>query len=542
MASRSPVVGGVLSRSLAGGLSPGELTALVAPVSRASAQCEGIARLLTVPKGGPLVLEGVHRLLLRALHAPGVVELVVLLPKGNGKTTVMALATIVHLLTTPNAQAFIGAAEKEQADEMYAFTAHFASCDPEIEAALLVRDGTRQLRRRVDRGYARVLASDKTRAGGTKQGFNPSLFLCDELHAHLNRSLYDAGVSGVQKAHPLGSAKMGTISTAGHDPQSPLGERRAQLRRDCQASGVFVEGLHVTDDGGLCDEGPGRLTVAVSESGRTVLLEWACRGEDHPAGADDLTDDATVKLASPASFVTVESLRSARESLEPWTFARYRANVWTLGHKSWLPAGAWTAAVRPGVELSASDPTALFVDMGRYSDSAAVVAVQTPAEGPRVTRALLIEESGGPDRPVDYELVKAAVRDACVALEVVAVGYDPKYFDQAAQELADENVPMELWPQSNERMGRAVPRLRRAIIASSGRDNGERAVVHAGDDHRFDRQVVAGRTKDLGEDAFKIVKPSEVVHIDAGVALAGAHELAVLETGTGSRARIEVWA
>ena len=506
-------------------MKPRELTQLVAPRSAASDRCEALSELLTLPQGGPLVMAGHVRLILRALHRPGGVELVAILPKGNWKTTTLGLATVEHLLVTPHAQAFIAADGKEQADEMYSFASHFAECDDEISGELLVRDGTREIRCARDRGKAKVLAADKSRAGGKKQAFNPTLFLCDELQAHENSAIYVAGRSGVFKR----GGRMGTISTAGHDATGILGQRLAQIVKSAQQDGIYVEDLHVTDDGALSDDGPGRLAVAVSPSGRTVLLSWACRGEGHPQGPDDLSSNAIVQLANPAPSVTDESLDDARESLAEWDFARYRACVWTRGFRSWLPSGAWGAAVRKGVDLEPDgEPVFLKIDMARYSDTAALVAVQRQGEM-LVAKALLIENSGGPDRPVDYELVKQAIRDANRDLPVEAVAFDPKYFDQAAEELEAEGVPMVLFPQSNERMGEAWPELRRLILRAALPDGetDDLYLVHAGGDPRFDSQVVSGRTKDLGENAFKVLKPAEHVHIDAGVALAGAAWLAV---------------
>jgi phage terminase large subunit-like protein len=54
------------------------------------------------------------------------VELLVLLPKGNYKTTLFAALAVFHTLTVQNANCFIGAADKLQADEMYRFASHFA--------------------------------------------------------------------------------------------------------------------------------------------------------------------------------------------------------------------------------------------------------------------------------------------------------------------------------------------------------------------------------------------------------------------------------
>lgn len=490
----------------------------MAPVSAAADRCEAIAGLLSMPEGGPVLVEGHHRLILRTLHAPGRVEVIVLLPKGNGKTTIFGVAGTEHLLTTPNAQCFVGASDTAQADEMYRFMSHFSECEEELAEHFALRTGTREIRCTRDRGFAKVLASDSSRAGGKRQAFNPTLFLCDELHGHENPNLYVAGRSGVFKR----GGRMGTLSTAGHDLESVLGRRREKLLNAEATGGIVVRDLHVTPDGRLSDAGEGRLTVAVEASGNTVLLEWACRDDQHPEGPDDLTDSRLVKLASPASFASVASIDDAREALEPWVFARYRANVWTLGSQSWLPPGACSrCATDTETALEDGAATVLAVDMARYSDCAAVVAAQ--AHDDRVLEPVFFEQSGGENHPVDYEAVKQAIRDACDRFEVLAIGYDPKYFDQSASELEREGFPMEKFAQSNERMSPAWKDLRRRIINRDCRLAGG-----AAGEQTYMRHMTAGKAVELGQEDFVVRKPSKHVKIDLAVATAMADKLADL--------------
>ena len=256
----------------------------------------------------------------------------------------------------------------------------------------------------------------------------------------------------------------------------------------------------------------GRLTICESPSGRTAMLEWACLPDD------DLTDPAVVKRANPASFVTLASIEDAREApgITPWQFARYRANVWTLGFKSWLPATAWDDLAEPTLTLIEGAPLFAAVDMARYRDCAAVTVVQ-PREGAADAVKAEIWKSGGEDDPIDYELVKAHLRELDGRFRLLAVGFDPKYFDQAAAELAAEGLPMIKFSQSNERMCPAWANLREAILRKRVRHDGDPVLA----DH-----VKAGRAKDVG-DEFKVTKQSSTgPPIDGAVALAMAHQLA----------------
>lgn len=481
-----------------------ELQRRVAPRTAASDRCEAICGLLTLPEGGPVLVEGHHKLILRALHAPRRVEVVALIPKGNGKTTVFGGAAIDHLLTTPNAQEFIGASDVGQADEMYRFMLHFAECDEEISEELLVRSGTREIRCTRDRGFARVLASDTSKAGGKRQAFNPTLFLCDELHAHDNPHLYVAGRSGVFKR----GGRMAVLSTAGHDPQSVLGKRRAQLLACEEEGGTILRDVSVGPDGTLHDDGEGRLTIAIVASGRTVLLEWACHGEDHPDGADDLDDPQVVKLANPASFVSIDSIEDGREALTPTDFARYRANVWVLSDEPWLPGHAWERCREDGAAIPAGAPVVLGVDIGTKKDTSAVVALWQRDDGRIVPEAHVFTPLGD-GTALELATVEACIFEVAERLSVRAVVYDKWSFERSAQDLSDRGLLMIELPMSPERMTLASQAIYETILG--------RQFAHGGDPV-LSAHVNAGAIKQH-ERAWRLVKGKAKRPIDALIAM-----------------------
>jgi phage terminase large subunit-like protein len=467
--------------------------------------------ILTLPTGDRFVLEPFQRLIVREALATGRVELLVLLPKGNGKTTLFAALAVWHLLTTPNAECFIGAADKEQADELYRFASHFIDAHDDLSQRFKVLPATRTIRSKHDQGFARVLASDNSKAGGKRHSFNPTLALIDELHAHENDNLYAALRSAAFKRQGL----VVTISTAGHDQESTLGKLRAAMHaQQDHRSGLVVNGE------GNPEQGDGRLTIARSSSHRTVMLEWACRDEYNPLGKDDLDDLDVVNLANPASFVTRGSLEDAREApgITPWAFARYRANVWTVAFESWIPDGAW--ADLPHAEIpDDAEGVVLAVDMARYRDCAAIAAVW-PNGGRYVVCAPYIKKSGGHAAPIEYAEIKDTLRELCKRWDVRAIGFDPKYFDQAAEELAYERLPMTQFDQSNERMGPASADLREAIIALT---------IDHDHDPQLARHVAAGVTKDVGENVWRLIKSKNAgPPIDALIALTMAFRLALV--------------
>ncbi|MGH8516312.1 MAG: terminase large subunit domain-containing protein, partial [Panacagrimonas sp.] len=407
---------------------------------------------------------------------------------------------------------------------------------PELARLLRVLDGTKTIRSRRDQGFLRVLASDDSKQGGKSQGFNPTLAIIDELHAHENDNLYVDMRSGLFKRGGL----LVVITTAGWDLSSVLGLLRTNFLEADQHGGTVETGLVALDDGNWAyDPIAGRLTVATI--GRSAMAEWALRPKGHPLGEDDPNDMAVVKLANPASWVTIESLEDARDApgITPWAFRRYRANLWTLAFESWLPDGAWQRLTHPDVVvlparswLDASGdevdehvsdlfPSGVAVngaiDMARYRDCAAFTLIGPGPDGRRLVRSM-IWRSGGPNHPVPYGPVERAACAAHGHYKVASLGLDMKYLDQMYATLESDGLAVESFPQSPERMCPAAANLRQAIVT-------DQRFVHDGD-AILTAHIVAAVAKDVGEGAFRLVKSkANGPPIDGCVSLAMANEL-----------------
>lgn len=511
---------------------------------------------LTLPEGGQMRWEGHTLLMTDEFFKPELVHLLVVIPKNNQKTTWEGALADWHLLTVPAPRAYAGAADLEQADELYGFAAHFVTSEPELGRKLLVRDSTREIR--VQGGGGRkdklkILASDDSRNKGKKQGKNMTLALIDELHAHENDNLFtdfrsagfkrrDAAKVEWDTTHDpryelwwtLG--KLATITTAGWNRDSALGHELLKFlgdpREGIAPMGTVETGLRVLPNGSVEQHPDGRLTIARYGNGRNVLLMWAARDDD------DISDPAVVKLCNPASTVTVDSLEDARDSLTPWAYARYRANRWTLAFESWLPAGSWNSlysASVPRVEHrywnGASDAeldayvdslypegseVVGFIDMARYRDCAAITLLGPSPNGLLLPRTICWR--GSQDSPVPYGPVYRAARRINARYALNALALDQKYLDEMYETLEDEDLPVENFPQSNERMAPAAGDLRQAILT-------DRVFEHDGDPI-LSAHIMAAVAKDVGTDAFKLVKSkASGPPIDAGVALAGAYQL-----------------
>jgi phage terminase large subunit-like protein len=216
---------------------------------------------LTVSQGRPLVLEAFQERML-ADYFDGCRETVILIPKKCGKTTLLSAVAIWHLLATPDAACYVAAASREQASILYDAACGFVSRSPALREQLIVRRGYRELWTSDKRGKLKVLASDVD----TADGVLCTLALVDELHRHRSGGLY-----GVL-ADSLGprDGQIVTISTAGDDENSPLG----QLRQRAHAlPGVVRDGAYRTS---RCTSGHWTLTrtstISSSSRRRTLLV------------------------------------------------------------------------------------------------------------------------------------------------------------------------------------------------------------------------------------------------------------------------------
>jgi phage terminase large subunit-like protein len=81
-------------------------------------------RALVLDNGNAMLLEDFQRDML-ADYFDGAVETLILLPKKNGKSTLLAAIALYHLITTPDAECVVGAASRDQATILYDQAAGF---------------------------------------------------------------------------------------------------------------------------------------------------------------------------------------------------------------------------------------------------------------------------------------------------------------------------------------------------------------------------------------------------------------------------------
>jgi phage terminase large subunit-like protein len=175
---------------------------------------------LTLEDGSALELHSFQRQMLADFFG-GCTETLILVPKKNGKSTLLSALALYHLVVTPDAECVIAAASRDQAQIMLRQARGFIRRSEALQRLMEVKQ--REITSLVDEGRIRVMASDVD----TADGVIPTLALVDELHRHKSADLYGVFRDGLGPRR----GRMITISTAGDDVDSPLGLMRASAYR-----------------------------------------------------------------------------------------------------------------------------------------------------------------------------------------------------------------------------------------------------------------------------------------------------------------------
>jgi phage terminase large subunit-like protein len=449
-----------------------------------------------------LELEPFQRRIARAAAGPER-EFVCLLPRGCGKTTLLALIALHHLVTVERAAVYCAAASREQARILFESAQEFARRleHPNIvDRHLELRWCPNPDEPRVFDRHLRVLAADAPRL----HGLTPSLAVIDEMHAHRTDDVYLALRTAALKRP---DSKLIVISTAAQGHDSPL----AVLRRRALAQPEVKRRGAITDA-----RGPD-----------VRMLEWAVPEDG------DLDDPRTTKAANPASWVTLEGLRAQRAAVHDLAFRRYHANQFTTREGYWLPPGAWQACAAD-YEIERGEAVWIGVDVGGSRSASAVVWITAPEGGnPQALPRHAVPSRGLPSRATDggqdtgmrvgcaiytgteaVLQVQQKVRDLASEFDVREVRFDPWRFQQAALELEAEGLTVVEFPQSNARMTAASERLYAAVI--------EGRLRHP-NDPELNAHVAAAVARDTPR-GWRLDKADRSAQIDATVAMAMAVE------------------
>ena len=263
-----------------------------------------------------------------------------IIPEGNGKTTLLALIALYHCQYRPDAWVPIGASSRDQARILHFQAAGIVRRTPRLSNMFRVYDGYRRIVCKANRSFTEVFANDDR----TGDGVIPTLALIDELHRHRDLTLYTTWSGKLNKR----KGQLITISTAG-EPGGEFEQTRESIRQ---------QAVEVTRKGGF--------TRAASPA--ILLHEWAV-----PETAD-VTDLKVVKSANPLKTITIKTLDAKlhKPTMNTVVWRRFTCNLPTRADTAAITEKEWQDAYSADI-IPEGEPIWLGVDLGWKWDTTALV-------------------------------------------------------------------------------------------------------------------------------------------------------------------------
>jgi len=323
-------------------------------------------------------------------------------------------------------------------------------------------------------------------SGETLDGFNPSLAICDELHAWSTPTRRRVWTSLNTGGAARQRTQVVTITTAGDASE-----------RERSILGRMIDGNERNGDVDRSTEG---LTVSRNHEARSLVFNYS-------APTTDPRDVAAMKLANPASWVTSGFLakQAANDELTDSEVLQLHGCVWAASVNAWIDPLAWAECAEPGAEIPEGASVAVGVDIGIVHDATGVVVAWQRPDG-RVALESRVW-TPAPGSPVQLAEVEDHIRGLAARFSVKALCYDPHFFVRSAQELAGV-VPCVEVAQSSRNMAEALQSFYAAVL--------ERGFVHGGAGDLTEHVLAASAERT--ERGWKVGKLKQSQRIDALVA------------------------
>ena len=402
------------------------------------------------------------------------------MPRKSGKSALSSAAIALYSLIAEGvqgAEVIVAAAEKEQARIVFGEAKRMVEQSELAGEVQLYRDS---IYVPSSQSVLRVVSAEAY----SKEGYNPSRVILDELHAHRDRSLYD--VFSLAMGNRGGLAQLVAVTTAGLKSDVSGGESVAfQLYQ----YGKKVASGEVVDPSFFMAwwEAPERLKHDDPEAWRIA----------NP-GFDDLVaekDFASAVLTTPEA-----------------EFRTKRLNMWVNVKQAWLPPGAWENLAEDDVRLEPGDEYVLGFDGSWKNDCTAVVAIIKPRHDDDVYRVFRVaswerdltdDDSWIVDKQLVVNTVLDFARENPGCVELVA---DVSFWQDEAYQWADAGLPVVEYPQTLNRLVPATAKLYEGIMAGKIRHDGDGALQRHLDNCilKMDSKGGSRLTKDYRNPRLKI--------------------------------------
>jgi phage terminase large subunit-like protein len=459
---------------------------------------------------------------------------VIIQPKKNGKSTIVAAVSMYHALTVDDADVIIVANSKDQAKIVYRHIVKFIAKQPELQSVFDVKTGFNEIRVIGGTGRIRVLASDDQ----TLEGVEPTLVIIDEYGQFTSADAWGPLNDGLDTR----KGQMIVISNAGTDEEGPLGTQRTRLYE----YGVERHGL--------------AYRVCRAPDGSEVLHEWAL---DSPEQCEDLS---LVSEANPASWMTLAILARRKTTAETKSrWYRMGCGLWVRGGGSAIQPWEWDGMLS-GDRIPSGANVFVGLDFGWKHDCTAVVPHHWTADGKRLFGTpIILEPPAAEGKDLDSRAVTAALEviggftkfdrtkfvaelsqdndredidrwadaiEAADSYSVSAFIYDPYGVEQMMQDFHRKHRGITIVPFSQKDTntsradGRFMEALRNKLLGHNGHTEFRAHALNA-----IEVPTFGGRE-------FKFDHPkSHSKPMDALRAASMAHDAAVAQGGTGPAKR-----
>lgn len=398
-------------------------------------------------------------------HADGrriVRNVVILLPRGNRKTSLGAALSLLHLFgpeRQDGGQVICAAADQKQARIAFEEAAGIVRADRRIERRLKFMD----YRNRIEHPRSGVVMEAISCDAGTQHGRTPTFVLADELHAWKKRDLWDVLRTGLTK---VPGSLLVVITTAGRGQENIAWNIVDYARKVARGD---------VDD-------PATLPILFETS---KDADWR-----------DETIWHAVNPGLAYGFPDIEGLRQlAREAAErPGdrdAFRQLHLNVW-LDHSAdpFVDMCVYDEGAEAAIDLEALRGRSCWigVDLSSSIDLTAIVACWRgdcgefivhpwflcPKENLREREDLsgapythweregLIQAT--PGNVIDHVETERVIRDLCEKYNVCEIAFDPAMAGNVMRNLGDEGYPVVEMRPGPLTMMPVLAELERAII------------------------------------------------------------------------------
>jgi phage terminase large subunit-like protein len=414
----------------------------------------------------------------------------------NGKTALLAAYALWRLLNDDGQpEILLAAASDKQAGRLFDAVVSYVRRTPEIAGQVHLREYIGEIARVDGGGKVLRMASDPN----TLHGYNPSLVICDELHAWTKPSQRSAWSALTSGGGGRKRTQVFTITTAGE----------AELRDGSILGGLIDRN---EKDGEL--EKTDGLTVSRNRAAQTLIYNYS-------APTADPRDVKAMKLANPSSWITEEYLarQAANPELTVSEVLRLHGCVWAAGTNAWITVEQWQACqdedLPPRQPIPDGSPVYAGIDVGLVHDSTAVVlawiredkrvVVDSYVWAAKRDAAADVHVDGG---VVELDMVEEHLRMLAETYRVRGFVYDKRFFQRSAEILSREGLPMVNFEQNTAAMAEAYDEWYAAVLEGRLAHNGNRVLT----------AHVMGTAAQKTDRGWKVSKIRQNQRIDATVA------------------------